>query len=692
MGGSISKLVTRLLDGFEFVYTPLLTRFRKTFFKEGEMSKPNKFLNPFLVFFLSTVSFSAVGQSAQFNSTTGHWYMINPTPMTWQEARVAAESAGGYLATITTGAENKWISETFGITFNEDYYWFGGNDLAIEGDWQWANGEPWSYTNWHVNEPNNSGGMEHALTWYHALYANEDGYEWNDRDPSQARASLIEFDVHPLRPQLDAWLDDRWSGQSAQALIDSINAYGLGIHDVEAMLRQGRATYPDAPQAKGVITTDLPINAEHMVHSSEYLMYVPTSYDKSQATPVIIVGHGGNSCMSLSDAQTTALWGMIPWVSFAEQHGFLMVAPSTGRGWGNIGYSILFSTLSQVQKDYNIDPDRVYVTGHSMGGHLSYRSGIYLADRWGAISPMSGGYDYVANRLVENLYNVPGFATWGEHDVLRDEDGNILVDYTVINRKIRDWMIDHGYPWRNWEKAGGGHAIFSEFIDDVGAFFLANSRYLYRHRVYAGAGPWGTQGGMNIPSLKIDEPDLNACVSVSWIASRSISASTFHWLRLSAASDASIVQRAWAVNKGDNLFEITAENVREASLYLHPAMVDFDKPVTVKVNGDVLFSGMVTPDLATMLMLVREFDDRGRIFHAAVNLSIQTDTAPSTPSFYDANNDDCVDRSDMLDVLDNIFNAASPEPYFDFNQDGSVNVADARRMVMKLDNAGAPCQ
>jgi dienelactone hydrolase len=621
-----------------------------------------------------------------YYSATDHWYAINPIRMSWQDAKEAAEAAGGYLVSITSGEENKWISDTFGIHYNGDYYWLGGNDIAAEGTWEWANGEPWWYANWLSGEPNNASGVEDALTWYHEWSFNADGYEWNDRDPLQLRASLVEFNYNPLHVLLDAWIDNRWSGDTPQALIQAIIATGLEIKDVEALLLKGRAGYPDAPQLIGQVTTGIPIDAQHVDHSSEYLIYVPSNYDKTAQTPLIVVGHGGNDCQDLADSEVAAHSGMNPWVSFAEQHGFLMVAPLTDRAWGHIGYSIIFSTLSQVQRDYNIDPNRIYITGHSMGGHLSYRSGIYLGDRWAAISPMSGGYDYVASGLVENLFNVPGFATWGEFDWYGIDDHN---------RKIRDWMKDHGFFWENWEKPGGGHSIFSDYIDDVGNLFIANTRDLYRQTVFASAGPWGAPGGLSIPTLKFETADQRSCwgITHTWDTERPIPASTFHWLRLSPSENENIVQRVWAANKGNNTFEITSENARQLRLYLHPTMVDFSSPVVVEVNGETLYNGIVEPDLATMLYLVREFDDRGRVFYAAIDIAIDTDLPPHEPSYYDVNNDGCVDRADLNIILTDIRSPAPHDPLHDLNRDGVVNIADARYLVTLFTNPrGAPCQ
>jgi hypothetical protein len=60
-------------------------------------------------------------------------------------------------------------------------------------------------------------------------------------------------------------------------------------------------------------------------------------------------------------------------------------------------------------------------------------------------------------------------------------------------------------------------------------------------------------------------------------------------------------------------------------------MVDFDRDVTIVANGKVVFAGRVVPDLATMLELVREFDDRGRVFHVAVDLAIDGDQPVPEP-------------------------------------------------------------
>jgi hypothetical protein len=91
----------------------------------------------------------------QHNPATGHDYLYVGDGMTWADAEEYAVSLGGHLVTINDAAENDWLIATFGTQ-----YWMGMNDIAVEGTWVWASGEPVTYTNWHVGEPNDIGGED----------------------------------------------------------------------------------------------------------------------------------------------------------------------------------------------------------------------------------------------------------------------------------------------------------------------------------------------------------------------------------------------------------------------------------------------------------------------------------------------------------------------------------------------------
>src|SRR5262249_34979311 len=125
--------------------------------------------------------------------------------------------------------------------------------------------------------------------------------------------------------------------------------------------------------------------------------------------------------------------------------------------------------------------------------------------------------------------------------------------------------------------------------------------------------------------LRFDAADTHPEWSRSrpWRAGRPIPADTFHWLRLEPLPKADeAVQEVVAVLRHDNTIQLASTNARRLRLPLQPPMLDLARPGTVTVNGAVVFRGRIAPDLAMMLRLVRELDDRGRIFHAAIDVEV----------------------------------------------------------------------
>ncbi len=423
-----------------------------------------------------------------------------------------------------------------------------------------------------------------------------------------------------LQRDLDAYLDRRWLPQAeadkaTQEVLDKLRKAGCTIEECERLLRAGRAHY-GTPKLAGKLTLLGDLQCEHVDYKTSCFLYVPKSYDPAKAAPLLLVGHGGNSAMSADYAKKAALGGLNPWLPVVERKGMVLAAPLSERGWGPVGNSILLSAISRLQRELHLNPDRIYVTGHSMGGHLSWRSAIQMPDRWGAVSPMSGGYDYVDNKLVFTLVDCPGYATFGTKE-----------PYGIngFDKKIAKWMAEHNFDWKLAEKRGG-HEIFKDEIPKIAHFLLTHPRNLYRSRVYGVGGPSVVFDGEENPRWSCKH---------TWNPDRPIPRSTFHWIRMyplpkDSPADKS-TERVWAENLGDNRIRLTSQFVRRLRIYLHPKMIDFATPVEVVANGRIVFQGKVEPSLKTMLELVREFDDRSRIFYAAIDVDIPTDAEVPEP-------------------------------------------------------------
>jgi len=121
-----------------------------------------------------------------YNSTNGHYYERIDNQMTWSEAKTYCQSKGGYLATITSQDENDFIYQ-FIYQNSDDIYWLGGTDENTEGVWKWVTGETWSYTNWILGEPNNSGNEDHLTL---GRYKDD---RWNDSQIADISFPVVGF-------------------------------------------------------------------------------------------------------------------------------------------------------------------------------------------------------------------------------------------------------------------------------------------------------------------------------------------------------------------------------------------------------------------------------------------------------------------------------------------------------------------
>ncbi|XP_021353441.1 C-type lectin lectoxin-Lio3-like [Mizuhopecten yessoensis] len=117
-------------------------------------------------------------------------YFLSRDTETWVEAFSYCEIYDSQLVSITDVNENDFLKaelrkrHTTGNQFprfDSDLnicYFTSGTDAPVEGHWEWTpTGDPFTFTDWKVGEPNNSGGMENCLCLYKAH-----GFQWNDRN------------------------------------------------------------------------------------------------------------------------------------------------------------------------------------------------------------------------------------------------------------------------------------------------------------------------------------------------------------------------------------------------------------------------------------------------------------------------------------------------------------------------------
>lgn len=195
-----------------------------------------------------------------------------------------------------------------------------------------------------------------------------------------------------------------------------------------------------------------------------YLLFLPTAYQTipDARWPLILYLHGGS--LRGTDIESVRTLGLPHKLESEPNFPFVVVSPQCPPGEIWTGVDALSALIDRVEADYRIDSDRIYVTGHSMGGrgalYLAYR----LPQRFAAVIALSPLSPITAWK--ENLARVPlwilhgkadalapvadtqelvrGIETAGGHprlDILPERDHFVLDIYD--RPEIYEWLIKH---------------------------------------------------------------------------------------------------------------------------------------------------------------------------------------------------------------------------------------------------------
>ncbi len=176
---------------------------------------------------------------------------------------------------------------------------------------------------------------------------------------------------------------------------------------------------------------------------SKYVVFVPKSYDGTKAFPAIVYLHGSGS--RGTDGQLPLRHGLARAIRASrETFPFIAIFPQAreGESWmaESPGGKRALAILVQVHADYRIDPDRISLTGHSMGAQGTWSLAAAEPDRWAAIVPVSHGGDTTA---AARLMEIPCWCFHGDADKM------------IQVQQSRDMVLAI-------EKAGG-HPMYQEF-------------------------------------------------------------------------------------------------------------------------------------------------------------------------------------------------------------------------------------
>ena len=183
----------------------------------------------------------------------------------------------------------------------------------------------------------------------------------------------------------------------------------------------------------------------------EYIQYLPIGFDQNtESLPVVFVLHGlGGSNSSMTNIGFKQIGDTARVISIYPQ-GFINTL--TGQSsWDNgtllapLADDVTFfnNMIDHLILNYNIDETRIYSTGLSMGGIMSYHLACELNERIAAIGAMSGtmSTDDIANCVP--TYKTPIMHVHGTADGTVPYYSSPLPSLSLVEETMNFWINVH---------------------------------------------------------------------------------------------------------------------------------------------------------------------------------------------------------------------------------------------------------
>ncbi len=187
-----------------------------------------------------------------------------------------------------------------------------------------------------------------------------------------------------------------------------------------------------------------------------YALFVPSTYDAGVETPLIISLHGLGRSYDW-------LMGYHGLLDQAEANGYIMVTPLgyVRRGWygsratedsqdADYSEQDVMQVLNLVRDEFNIDDNRLYLWGHSMGGAGTYHIAAKYPDLFAALGVAAPAptRDAAIGETLAKIKHLPILVLQG------DEDGLVTLTRRWV-AKMQEIGMQHVYI----EIPGGDHSL-----------------------------------------------------------------------------------------------------------------------------------------------------------------------------------------------------------------------------------------
>jgi polyhydroxybutyrate depolymerase len=257
----------------------------------------------------------------------------------------------------------------------------------------------------------------------------------------------------------------------------------------------------------------------------EYSIYVPASYDGTTSFPLLFNFHGGNGV--IADWQTTA--DMRP---IADTANFILVYPQARQDPSD-GNSLnwlpktpgtfddvpfISALIDTIASDYQIDQNRIYACGYSLGGEFSYELACKLNSKIAAIGAVARTMQADPNSYCSPVHPTGVLTILGTDDFISPYNGITFggIEYYISAEATHSYWATHN----NCDTTATMNTV-SPSVERYTWSTASGCAYVEELKVIGGGHDWpGSFGNMTIDANSeiwqfVSRYDINGLIGCS---------------------------------------------------------------------------------------------------------------------------------------------------------------------------------
>ncbi|MDR2117845.1 MAG: esterase family protein [Planctomycetaceae bacterium] len=361
---------------------------------------------------------------------------------------------------------------------------------------------------------------------------------------------------------------------------------------------------PENEERSGFYSFEIDNPIRGTVDKIRYVVQLPPEYDQNRRYPVIVTLNGTTQSPEMMLDWWAGSWRGKERYGHATRNGFIVVAPDWNPpemkqldyDFSALAHASVLYSLKDVFRRFNIDTDRVFLSGHGIGGTAAWDIALSHPDLWAGAIPFNAVASKYINAYRDNVRYVPLYFVWGELEGINNQP-KWMINAPFLNRNL---AVQHRVPDITVVRfIGRGVEGFSDEILHLFEWMKLRQRNFTPMEFEANTmRAWDSFfWWVEMNNLDKDKPDYVT--------------DPLYWQEKEPPKN--IISVRSKLLKASNSVQIDiAPKISNVHIFLTPEMIDFNNKTTIRVGSKNFQpqNGFVEPDIGVILEDARTRSDR----------------------------------------------------------------------------------